>query len=286
MSWDPGPAWLFCPGDRPDRFAKAFERADLVILDLEDAVSPDRKHVARAAVAAAAVDLNRCVVRVNAASSAFHEADLAVVRGMPGIRVMLAKTESAAQLAGLSDLSVIGTIESARGAHSLPEIAASPGLAGLAWGAEDLVASLGGTGNRRPDGCYRDVAREVRSRTLLAAKANGLLAVDAIHADIGDLPGLRAECEDAATSGFDATMAVHPAQVPVIRDAYTPSAAAVTRARRLLKLADGDSGVTSFEGQMVDGPTYAMPGERSAGPLAEPSKGSANFGPIIFIFNY
>jgi len=261
-TWEPGPAWLFCPGDRPDRFSKAFDRADVVILDLEDAVPPGRKQAARTAVAAARIDAHRCVVRISGAGTAAHEADLAAVRNMPGIRVMLAKTETAAQLDGLGDVlgdvPVIAIIESPVGAHCLPEIAASPVLAGLAWGAEDLVAGLGGTSSRRADDRYRDVVREVRSRTLLAAKAHGLLAIDAIHADIEDVSGLRAECDDAVASGFDATMAVHPLQVPVIRDAYRPSAQALARARRLLEHVSDGQGVATFEGQMVDGPMYAM----------------------------
>ena len=88
------------------------------------------------------------------------------------------------------------------------------------WGAEDLVASLGGTSSRHADGSYRDVARAARANVLLAAGAAGIPAIDTVHLDIDDLDGLRAEAEDAAASGFAATACIHPSHVAVIREAY------------------------------------------------------------------
>ena len=124
------------------------------------------------------------------------------------------------------------------------------------WGADDLVAGLGGTASRRDDGSYRDVARYARSRTLVAAKAHGRIALDAVHMDIADLDGLRAECEDAVAVGFDATVAIHPSQVPVIRETYQPDPDRVRWAQRLLAAVGDERGVTTFEGQMVDGPIF------------------------------
>src|SRR5690242_20460776 len=122
------------------------------------------------------------------------------------------------------------------------------------WGAEDLFAVTGGTANRWPDGSYRDVARHVRSQTLLAAKAYGRLALDSVYLDIKNLDGLRVEVDDAVAVGFDAKVAIHPSQVSVIRAGYAPSADQVEWARHVLAAALDERGVFAFEGIMVDAP--------------------------------
>ena len=253
-----GPAILFCPADRPERFAKAAERADAVILDLEDAVAPDAKPAAREHIAAADLDPATTVVRVNDAASPFFEDDLAAVRDTPFRTVMLAKAESAEQVRrvtdALPDARVIALCETAAGIVAASEIAEQSGVVALMWGAEDLVASLGGRSSRRPDGSYRDVAVAARAAVLLAAGAHGKAAIDAVHVDIADTEGLAAEAEDAAGSGFAATACIHPGQVAVIREAYLPTAEAVDYARRLLAAAEGAPGVFRFEGHMIDGP--------------------------------
>ena len=99
------------------------------------------------------------------------------------------------------------------------------------WGAEDLFAVTGGTANRWPDGSYRDVAKHVRSQSLLAAKAYGRMALDSVYLDIKDLDGLRAETDDAVAVGFDAKVAIHPTQVAVIRAGYAPTDAQIVWAR-------------------------------------------------------
>ena len=253
-----GPAILFCPADRPERFAKAAERADAVILDLEDAVAPDTKPAARENIRAAQLDPATTVVRVNDAASEFFEADLTTLRDTPFRTVMLAKTESAEQVRrvtdALPDVRVIALCETAAGIVAASEIAAASGVVALMWGAEDLVASLGGRSSRRPDGSYRDVAVAARAAVLLAAGAHGRAAIDAVHVDIADTEGLAAEAEDATASGFAATACIHPGQVAVIREAYLPTAADVDQARRLLEAAEGAPGVFRFEGRMIDGP--------------------------------
>lgn len=256
MSWTPGPAWLFCPADRPDRWDKALARADVVIIDLEDAVAPGRKAAARDALRQARPDPDRTVVRINAAGTPDHEDDLALLAAVACPRVMLAKAEDPRAVAALAGHEVVVLLESPLGVERAGELAAVPNVIGAMWGADDLVAGLGGTASRRDDGTYRDVARYARSRTLVAAKAHGKLAIDAVHMDIPDVDGLRAECEDAVAVGFDATVAIHPGQVPVIRDAYTPAADRLDWARRLLDAAGDDRGVTTFEGRMVDGPIF------------------------------
>jgi citrate lyase subunit beta/citryl-CoA lyase len=169
---------------------------------------------------------------------------------------MLAKCEGTADLIGLEEFEVLALCETARGVLAAAEVAAIPNVSGLMWGAEDLVASLGGSSSRRDDGRYRDVAMHARSQVLLAAGANGIAAIDAVHLDIRDAAGLRAEAEDAAALGFVATACIHPSQVPIVRDAYRPDAERLEWARALLAedALRERGGVFTFRGQMVDAP--------------------------------
>ncbi len=255
-----GPALLFCPADRDDRYAKALAAADTVIMDLEDAVAPDDKPAARAKVAASALDPERTIVRVNPASTPDHALDLDALGGTAYRVVMLAKAESAADLDALhaAGLQVLALCETARGVVHAEEIAAHPAVIGLMWGAEDLVASMAGRSSRFTAGAhaggYRDVARHARSRVLLAAKAFGKAAIDSVHLDIADVEGLRAEVLDAAASGFDATACIHPSQVAVIREGYAATPAERNWAERVLAEAAHRTGVFRFEGRMVDEP--------------------------------
>lgn len=252
-----GPALLFCPADRPDRYAKAAERADAVILDLEDAVAPEDKAGAREALVATPLDPARTVVRVNAVGTPWFDDDVTALTRTAYRTVMLAKTSSADDVAAVrraGPWDVVALVETAAGVVATASIAAADGVVALMWGAEDLVASLGGTASRGADGAYRDVARHARATVLLAAGAHGRAAIDAVHLDIGDLDGLAAEAADARASGFVATACIHPSQVAVVRAAYRPTDAEVERARRLLEAAAGREGVFRWEGQMVDGP--------------------------------
>ncbi|WP_225754933.1 CoA ester lyase [Actinotalea sp. Marseille-Q4924] len=252
-----GPALLFCPADRPDRFAKAAERADAVILDLEDAVAPEDKAAARDALVATPLDPERTIVRVNAVGTPWFDEDVAALTQTRYRTVMVAKTASADDVVAVrrrGPWDVVALVETAAGVVAAPAIAAAKGVVALMWGAEDLVASLGGTSSRRADGSYRDVAAHARSAVLLAAGAAGRAAIDAVHLDIDDVDGLATEAADARASGFAATACIHPGQVAVVRAAYRPTDAEVDRARRLLGAAAGRAGVFRWEGQMVDGP--------------------------------
>nr|WP_216645257.1 CoA ester lyase [Isoptericola halotolerans] len=256
---------LFCPADRPDRFAKAAERADGVILDLEDGVGPASREAARRALQEHPLDPARTIVRVNAVGTPDHEADLAALAGTAYTTVMLPKADGRfvgpLLRADGAPYAVVALCETAAGVLAAPALAMRPDVVALAWGAEDLVASLGGTSSRRADGTYRDVARHARSAVLLAAGAAGKAAVDAVHVDLDDLDGVRAEAEDAAACGFTATMCVHPRHAEAVRAAYAPSGEEVERARRLL---DGagvppsggavPGGAARVDGQMVDEP--------------------------------
>jgi citrate lyase subunit beta/citryl-CoA lyase len=203
---DAGPGWLFCPADRPERFAKAAAAADVVILDLEDGVAEADKPAARKALQDTPLDPARTVVRINAAGTDEYARDLEALAGTAYTTVMLPKTESAGQVTALAPRDVVALVESARGVVLINEIAAAENTVAMMYGAEDLTASLGGSSSRRPDGPYRDVSRHVRSATLLAASAFGRLALDAVHLDIPDVAGLEAEATDAVAVGFDLTV--------------------------------------------------------------------------------
>ncbi|MDF0514931.1 CoA ester lyase [Agromyces sp. H3Y2-19a] len=253
-----GPAILFCPADRPERYAKALDRADAVIVDLEDAVAPGAKPEARAALVDTPLDPERVIVRVNPAGTEDFAADLAAIAATDYRTVMLAKCEGTADLVDLAELEVVALCETARGVMSAAEIAAIPNVSALMWGAEDLVASLGGSSSRGPDGGYREVARHARSQVLLAAGAHGAAAIDAVHLDIADVEGLRLEAEDAAAVGFAATACIHPSQSAVVRSAYRPEPERVAWARAVLEAAEGERGVFAFRGTMVDAPMLAQ----------------------------
>jgi citrate lyase subunit beta/citryl-CoA lyase len=249
-----GPGWLFCPADRPERFEKAAAAADVVILDLEDGVAEADKPAARKALQETPLDPERTVVRINAADTDEYPRDLDALAATAYTTVMLSKTESAAQVAALAPRDVIALLETPRGAVFATEIAAAQGTVALMWGAEDLVATLGGSSSRKADGTYRDIAHHVRSTALLTANAFGRVALDAVHLDIRDLDGLREEAEDAVALGFAGTVCIHPSQIPVVRGAFRPSEEKLDWARRVLAAAKTERGVFAFEGQMVDSP--------------------------------
>lgn len=261
MTWiPPGPALLFCPADRPERYAKAAERADVVILDLEDAVNaPDKPGARRSIIDAARsgeLDVETTVVRVNAATSEHFADDLAALKQTPLRRVMLAKTQTPADVEALAAYEVIALVESPLGVVRAAEVAAADHVIGFMWGSEDLTAGLGGQRSRVAGGAYHPIVQQARGAVLLAAKAHGAFALDSVFMDIAGLDALRAEADDAVAIGFDAKVAIHPKQVDVIRAAYAPTPEQVDWATRLMDAAQHERGVFTFEGQMVDGPVF------------------------------
>lgn len=269
MTWNPpGPALLFCPGDRPDRFAKALARADAVILDLEDSVASMDKSSARSAVARSGLDPERTIVRINQVSAPSHDEDVAALRATDYRCVMLSKAESGDQIRQVAEATaavVLALVETPLGVVRATDIAEAEGCAGLMWGSEDLIAAMGGTASRfaylhagpgQIPGAYRDVAQHTRSVVALAAAAFGRWAVDAVHLDIRDEGGLLAEARDAAALGFAGTGCIHPSQAAVVRRAYAPSEEQVDWARRVLAVAERGERVSRVDGQMVDGPLF------------------------------
>jgi citrate lyase subunit beta/citryl-CoA lyase len=252
-----GPALLFCPGDRPDRFAKAAERADRVILDLEDAVAPTAKEGARNAVVEAlpGLDPTRTVVRVNPLDGPWGADDVNAVLAAGASTLMLPKSESPEAVARLGEVGVIALCETAAGVLNAATIVRADNCVGLMWGGEDLMASTGGRSSRQPDGSYNDVVLRARSEALLAAAAAGVEAIDAVWLAIEDLDGLAAEAADAATLGFDSKACIHPSHADVIRAAFEPDAGEVAWAEQVLAIAaERGGGVFTHEGKMIDGP--------------------------------
>jgi citrate lyase subunit beta/citryl-CoA lyase len=254
-----GPALLFCPGDRPDRFGKAAAAADSVILDLEDAVGADAKDAARDAVVRGlpALDPRAVLVRVNAAGIRWHAADVEALAGLPDLTLMLPMAEKPEDVEALAPHPVLALCETARGVLAAPQIAAAANCIGLMWGSEDLLADLGGRPGRAPGGGYLPALEAARTGILYAARAAGVTPVDTVLVDIDDLDTLSADSSAAAASGYAAKACIHPKQVAVVRSAFRPTRAQVDWAREVLAAAEQQAGVFRFGGAMVDAPVLA-----------------------------
>ena len=271
---------LFVPGDSARKLDKAMQSgADALILDLEDSVAPSGKAAARKVTAefmaatAREPKRPRLIVRVNALTTGMTDADLdGVMAGAPDA-ILLPKTVGGADVAhlgaklavreaefgsadGATGIIALAT-ETAQGVFSLGTLAgASRRLSGVTWGGEDLSAVVGAEANRGTDGLYTDPYRIVRALALLAAAAAEVDPIDSVYTNFRDLEGLAAECREARRDGFVAKMAIHPAQVPVINEAFTPTAETIARARRIVEAfeANPDAGVVGIDGEMVDMP--------------------------------
>lgn len=252
-----GPAYLFCPASRPDRYQKALDAADFAIFDLEDAVAPADKPAARQALTDNPVDPDAVIVRVNAIGTPDHGLDLEALRATRYRRIMVPKAEDPDAIAAIDGFKVIALCETARGVLHTGDLAVTPNVAALMWGAEDLIASIGGRSSRRADGSYLDVTTHARSSVLLAAAASGKPAIDAVYLDINDDAGLEEEAHDAALSGFAAKACIHPHQVAVVRRAYHPTESELAWANQVLKVANTGA-VSLVNGQMIDGPLLAQ----------------------------
>lgn len=265
-SFDLGPALLFVPADRPERYAKAYDRSDAIIIDLEDAVSPGDRPAAREALQAHVASLDaktaaRTVVRVNPVEEPDFAKDVAVLSATAVQYVMVPKVESSADIeavaAALPGVKLVALCETAAGVMAADAIANHDAVVALMWGSEDLMVSTGGSSSRFADGTYRDVPRFARARVLMAAAANGKGSIDTIHTDLSPTEQFIAEAQDAVASGWSAKACIHPAQVPVVREAYTPAEDELEYAQALLAEVAHHGGVFQFRGTMVDGPLIA-----------------------------
>ncbi|WP_126173577.1 HpcH/HpaI aldolase/citrate lyase family protein [Altericroceibacterium xinjiangense] len=267
---------LFVPGDRPDRMEKALgSGADALILDLEDSVTSDNKSQARQAVAAFLQQDHGSVqvmVRVNPLDGAGNAHDLDALTGLAPAAIVLPKAEGAGSVADLRQQMESRGIS----APILPIATETPAaifqlgsyaekgslLAGLTWGAEDLPAAIGAISSREEDGRYTAPYELVRSLALFAAHAAGVPAIETVYPDFRDTDGLAAYAARARRDGFTGMMAIHPAQVPVINQAFTPSAEEIERARRIVDLfeANPGTGAIALDGRMLDAPHLKQAG--------------------------
>lgn len=273
-------SWLFAPGDSERKMEKATAgAAGVVLFDLEDAVAEGEKAVARARtsafLAAQASDRSRLWVRINPLRGPHALADLAaIVPARPG-GIMLPKSCGRADVERLdhylSALEVVAGIEpgatavialvteTAASMFTTGTYAGAPRLAALTWGAEDLADAVGAVDNRNADGSYAFTYEMARSFCLLGAAAAGVAAVETIHGDFRDEAGLRRRAQQARRCGFRGMLAVHPAQVDVINEAFTPSAEEVRTAQEIVELfaVSPAAGVVSHKGAMLDRPHLA-----------------------------
>lgn len=275
---------LFVPADGGKKLDKAMASgADALIVDLEDSIAPERKAVAREMAAAflqEAVKLEkrpRLLVRVNSLQTGLIDDDLdAVVPARPDA-IMLPKAEGGASvlhadaklaareaLAGVPD----GHIEIVALATETPQAlflagtyrGATARLTALTWGAEDLSAELGAEANRDADGRWLEPYRFARTLCLAGAAAAEVQAIDTVFVDFRNDAGIARECEEARRDGFTGKLAIHPAQVPIINRAFTPTSEAIAKAKSVVAAfaAAPGAGTIGIDGKMYDRPHLAI----------------------------
>jgi citrate lyase subunit beta/citryl-CoA lyase len=273
-------SYLFAPGDQPRKLDKAMQSGtDALLIDLEDSISTERKAQARGIAAdflkeaVKAAGRPRLFVRVNGHETGLIDDDLdAVMAGRPD-GILLPKAEGGASVTHLDAKLAVREARHgiADGATKIMALAtetaaamftggsyrgSSARLTGLTWGAEDLSAELGAEANRDAQGHFLDPYRLARSVCLMAAAAAGVQAVDTVYVDYRNEAGFRRETEDGRRDGFTGRMAIHPAQVPVINEVFTPAPAAIDHARRVIAAfaaAEG-AGTVGLDGLMYDRP--------------------------------
>ena len=272
-------SWLFVPGDSQPKLDKAAGLgADVVIVDLEDAVAPPAKPQARLLTNSwllrhAGSTFGRWV-RINPLDTPLWREDVAAVMPARPDGIMVPKAAGPEQLQALSGELVVQEQRHGVAPGStriLPLVsetpaaalgiaayagAALPRLAGLTWGAEDLSAAIGAARKRDGEGRWTDTFRFVRSQVLLAAHARGIMAIDTLHAEFRDLDGLGRVALESYADGFTGMLAIHPSQVPVINAAFTPSEVEIAEAQAIVNAFSANPGVgaLSLDGRMLDQP--------------------------------
>jgi citrate lyase subunit beta/citryl-CoA lyase len=270
---------LFVPGDSEKKLTKGMTcGADALFIDLEDSVALDNKQAARDVAVGflrdvAAEDRRPALyVRVNAFDTELTDDDLNAIMIAKPDGIVLPKSEHGQDVTRLDALLRVCEAENGIADGSTKIIAiitetaigllnagtyrrSSKRLQAVAWGAEDLSADIG-SARRHADGTYRDVFRHARVQTLLGAVAAGVEPLDTVYPDFRDDAGLARECREGKLDGFTSKMAIHPAQVPIINEVYTPSDAEIAEAQDIVDAfaAAGNPGVLGHNGQMLDRP--------------------------------
>ena len=279
-------SFLFVPADGGRKLDKAMASgADAVIIDLEDSIAPEAKAAARKSAAAFLTEVGKSadrphlLVRINGIATGLIDGDLDVVAGARPDAIMLPKAEGGASIihvdakltaceaiAGLPDGSIKILAIATETAPALflagTYAGASSRLEGLTWGAEDLSADLGAETNRDGDGQFLDPYRMARALCLAGAAAARVPAFDTVTPDFRNADLLRREAEEARRDGFQGKIAIHPAQVPIINEVFTPTPAAVAQARAIVAAFDANpgKGAVAIEGVMYDRPHLARAG--------------------------
>ena len=269
--------YLFVPGNRPERFAKALASgADRIIIDLEDAVAPADKAAARAAIAqwmggvvSTADECSKVLIRINDAATPWHADDLALARSVQAPCVMLPKCESASQVAQVlthlaAGATVLALVETARGLLALNDVAAAPGVARLAFGSLDYMVDLdipslrgdGEVGGAGAVGGTSSIALDFAANQIaIASRAAGLPSPVAGVTPELDAAQVTADMLHARCLGYGAKLCIHPAQVAAVRAALQPSAQELAWAQRVLQAWDASGGgAIQVDGKMVDRP--------------------------------
>ena len=273
-------SWLFAPGDSERKMEKAIAGdADIVLFDLEDAVSDSEKPRAREMVAAVIKahpeQRRRLWVRINPLQGLHALADLVAVAGAAPGGIMLPKPlgrpcadrldhyltalEAASGIA-LGSTKVIPLVtETAEGMFTTGDYKGAPRIVAMTWGAEDLADSIGASENRNEDGSYGFTFELARSLCLLGAAAAGVLPIETIEADFRNETGLRRRAERVRRAGYRGMLAIHPAQIPIINAAFTPNEAELAAAQEIVDLFAANPGVGAIghKGAMVDRPNLA-----------------------------
>ena len=258
---------LFVPADRPERFAKAAASgADAIIIDLEDSVSPANKPKGRDAVAEflqSPCD-TAVIVRVNPLDSGQTASDLAAILPNAPQGVMMPKAEGAQSIAALVRMMDGAEIPLLPIATETPASIFELGtyrevkapLLGLTWGAEDLPAAIGAATSREGDGTFTPPYEIARSMLLFAAHAAGIPAIETVYPDIRDTAGLATYAGRGRRDGFSGMMAIHPAQVDIINEAFEPTSQEIARARAVIAAFEAapDAGALQLDGKMIDRP--------------------------------
>ena len=254
---------LFVPGNRPDRFAKAEAAgADVVVIDLEDAVAPDDKDAARSDVAQWLSSGHAAVVRINGADTQWFDDDVAMLATVgignaagAGAGVMIAKAEASeivSRVATALNAPVIPLIETAVGVPNAPGIAATQGVARIAFGAIDFAAELG------VDPDDREALLHARSTLVLASAAARVASpVDGVTTALRDAEKLTDDVGYAARIGFRGKLCIHPSQVAAVHDRLAPTDDQVAWARRIVDATRADGSAVAVDGHMVDPPVVA-----------------------------
>ncbi len=273
-------SWLFAPGDSEKKMTKAMEgEADIVLIDLEDAVAPDAKAAARPMVhdfiAANPEQRGRLWVRINPLDGPHTLDDLvAIMPARPG-GIMLPKVYGRQDVETLdrylealevangieqgSTPMIVLITETAEAMFHTGDYKGAPRVVALTWGAEDLADSIGASSNKEADGAYSFTYELARSLTLLGAATAGVTAIETISADFKDLEALKARAEKVRRDGYRGMMAIHPAQVPVINAAFTPTEAEIAEAQEIVDIFAANPGVGAigWKGGMLDRPYLA-----------------------------